>query len=306
MLNPLRLAILVHVVETGSVSAAADELGYTPSAISQQLKKLESETSQPLLRRHARGIVPTDAGHLLVSHARKVLRQLDAAASDLKDLAEGHRGSLAVGAFPTISASFLPEVIDIFKHRYPAIDLSLKSGRFDMLLEDLERGYSNISLLWEYPWDPVKVDGVRVDELFKESYVVLVSAEHPLADRKQIRLEELKDESWIVRANRHPIVEVLDRVVEGAGFRPMIALYANDYQEVQAMVSVGIGVAMAPRSAVAIQHPGVRALSLGRQTPVRNVLVAQREERVHSAAEVAFRAILFEVARERRKLFDTE
>lgn len=305
MLNPQRLAILVHVVETGSVTAAADELEYTPSAVSQQLKKLEREIGQPILRRHARGLVPTDAGHLLVSHARKVLRQLDAAAADLKDLAEGHRGSLAIGAFPTISASFLPDVIDTFKSRYPAINLSLKSGRLDILLEDLERGHSNISLLWEYPWDPIRMDGIRVDELFKESYVILVSREHHLAERQQIRLEELKEESWIVRANRHPIVEVLDRVVEGAGFRPSIALYANDYQEVQAMVSVGIGVAMAPRSAVAIQHPGVRALSLGRHTPVRNVLVAQREERVHSPAEVAFRSIVMEVARRRRETFDT-
>lgn len=305
MLNPQRLAILVHVVEHGSITAAADELGYTPSAVSQQLKKLEQEVTQPLLRRRARGIAPTDAGHILVNHARKVLRQLDAAAADLKDLAEGNRGSLIVGAFPTIAASFLPEVIETFKSRYPAIDLSLKSGRFDQLMEDLERGRSHISFLWEYPWNRVRLDGVRVEELFKEESVILVSKHHPLGGRGQIRLEELRDESWIVRANRHPVVEVLERAAEGAGFRPSITLYANNYQEAQAMVSVGIGVAMAPRSAVAVQHPDIRVLSLGDQAPVRSVLVAQREEKVYSPAEVAFRSILMDVVNKPRESFDT-
>lgn len=281
------------------MTAAADELEYTPSAVSQQLKKLEREVGQPLLDRRTRGVSPTDAGHILTNHARRVLRQLDAAQADLRDLAEGNRGSLVVGAFPTIAASFLPQVIETFKSRYPAINLSLSSGRFDVLLEDLERGKSHLCLLWEYPWKPVHIDNVRLEELFKEESVILVSKEHPLAGRGHIRLEELRKESWIVRANRHPVVEVLERAAESAGFRPSITLYANNYQEAQAMVSVGIGVAMAPRSAVDVQHPNVRVLSLGELAPVRRVLLAQRDERVHSPAEVAFRSILKELAQAR-------
>ncbi|MDR8019113.1 LysR family transcriptional regulator [Nesterenkonia aerolata] len=305
MLNPQRLVILVHVIEAGSVTAAADELGYTPSAVSQQLKKLEREVGQPLVRRQTRGVSPTDAGHTLAHHARKVLRHLDAAEADLRDLTEGNRGSLVVGAFPTVAASFLPEVIETFTSRYPAIDLSLTSGRFDVLLEDLERGVSHLCLLWEYPWRPVQIEGIRLEELFHEESVILVSRDHPLAEAGHVRLEQLRNESWIVRANRHPVVEVLERAAEDAGFRPSIALYANDYQEAQAMVSVGIGVAMAPRGAVAVQHPHVRVLTLGPQAPVRRVLLAQRDERVHTPAEVAFRTILREVARRRQASVDS-
>jgi len=298
MLNPQRLEVLVRVAETGSITAAADELGYTPSAVSQQLKKLEREAGHPLVRRRPRGIIPTDAGHILVSHARKVLRQLDAAAADLRDLAEGNRGSLIVGAFPTMAASFLPRVLETFKSRYPAIDLTVSSGRFDELLEDLERGRSHLCFLWEYPWQPINIEGLRLQALFREDSVILVSKRHPLADQDQINLAQLRDESWIVRANRHPVVEVLERAAEKAGFRPSIALYANNYQEAQAMVSVGIGVAMAPRSAIAIQRPDIRVLALGDEAPVRNVLLAQREERVYSPAEVAFRSVLMELVRQ--------
>ena len=76
-------------------------------------------------------------------------------------------------------------------------------------------------------------------------------------------MEDLRNESWIVRAEAHPVVEVLQRSAHDAGFEPTIGFLANDYQEAQAMVSVGMGVAMVPKTAVALQHPDVRVLSLG-------------------------------------------
>ena len=75
-------------------------------------------------------------------------------------------------------------------------------------------------------------------------------------------------------------------------------MYANDYQEAQAMVSAGIGIAMAPESALTIKHPSVNILSLGEQAPERRILIGQREEKVYSAAEVAFRTALIETARQ--------
>ena len=299
MLDVKKLALLITVVETGSITAAAAELSYTPSAVSQQLQRLEQEAGQPLLRRRPRGVTPTEAGLVLVGHARKILRQLHAAQSDLDELATGRRGSLVVGAFPTVAASFLPRVIEAFRAEYPDISLSIRSARFDVLVEDLERGRTHISLLWDHPWRPFRSETLRVDEIFREAFVVLVSAQHPLAGAESVRMADLASEAWVVRAERHPVVEVLERFAIQAGFRPRIALYSNDYQETQALVSVGIGVALAPQSAVVIQHPGVRVLSLGAGAPQRRVLVAQREERVYSPAETAFRSILWRVVGDR-------
>jgi LysR family transcriptional regulator, transcription activator of glutamate synthase operon len=97
----------------------------------------------------------------------------------------------------------------------------------------------------------------------------------------------------------HPVVEVLQRSAHDAGFEPAIAFQANDYQEAQAMVSVGMGVAMVPKTAVALQHPDVRVLSLGPAAPLRRVLLAQRQDKVYAPAEVAFHSTLLEIARER-------
>ena len=111
-------------------------------------------------------------------------------------------------------------------------------------------------------------------------------------------MEELRKESWIVRAEAHPVVEVLQRSAHDAGFEPSIGFLANDYQEAQAMVSVGMGVAMVPKTAVALQHPDVRVVSLGNAAPLRRVLLAQRQDKVYAPAEVAFQSTLMEIARD--------
>ena len=294
-----RLALLVEVVEQGSITAAAELMLYTPSAVSQLLRKLDQEVGQPLLNRRSRGVVPTEAGQVLAGHARKIVGQMKAAQADLEQIAGLKRGSLAVGTLPTLAGSFLPLVIRAFKKRYPAIGLSLRSARFDELVSDLQSGLTGLCLLWDYPWNRFHDDTIRLTEVFHESTVLLVSRNHPLADREEIRMEELRKESWIVRAEAHPVVEVLQRSAHAAGFEPTIGFLANDYQEAQAMVSVGMGVAMVPKTAVALQHPDVRVVSLGPDAPLRRVLLAQRQDKVYAPAEVAFQSTLMEIARER-------
>jgi molybdenum-dependent DNA-binding transcriptional regulator ModE len=116
-----RLALLVEVVEQGSITAAAELMMYTPSAVSQQLRKLEQEVGQPLLNRRSRGVVPTEAGQVLSGHARKIIGQMRAAQSDLDQIAGVKRGSLTIGTFPTLAGSFLPVVIRAFKRGTPPL-----------------------------------------------------------------------------------------------------------------------------------------------------------------------------------------
>ena len=300
MLDIKRLQVLLKVVETGSVSAAADELFFTPSAVSQQLRKLEEEIGQPLLRRHSRGMVPTDAGHVLAGHARTILRQMDAAAADLASLAGVHGGSVSVGTFPTVGSSFLPLVISRFRHQYPAVKLDVRSQRLEGLMDLLGRGEVGLALLWEYAWNPLDPKAFDLTPVFDEPTVLVVGTEHELADRTHVAMADLGSEQWIVRANDHPVAELLERSCNAAGFTPRISFQANDYQEAQAMVSVGLGIALAPLSAVVNHHPGVKVLGLEGEAPSRRVLLAQRHDRVRAPAEVAFQSLLMQVAEEWR------
>ena len=107
-------------------------------------------------------------------------------------------------------------------------------------------------------------------------------------------IADLADEHWIVRAE-HPVREVLHRSALAAGFEPKVSFQANDYQEAQAMVSVGLGVALAPRTAVLNRHPNVRLISLGSTVPARRVLAAHRRGQVDAPAAVAFSEVLLEI-----------
>jgi len=296
VLDVRRMQVLLAIVEAGSVTSAAAELGYTPSAVSQQLLRLEREVGQPLLERHARGMVPTDAGVALAGHARKVLRQLAAAEADLAEVAGLRRGTVALGTFPTVGSSFLPLAVQRFRRLYPAIQMTIRSGREDDLLRMLEEGTVGLSLLWDYEWSRVDSSDLVLTHLFTDPTVLLVGSDHRLARRRSVRLDQLADEQWIIRAGGHPVVEVLERSALAAGFTPQISFHANDYQEAQAMVSVGLGIALAPRTATVNQHPDVRVISLGDSAPARRILVAHRPDRVRAPAEIALHDALVEVS----------
>ncbi len=297
MLDIKRLQILLAVVEGGSVTAAADELFYTPSGVSQQLRKLEEEVGQPLLQRHARGMVPTDAGHVLAGHARSILRQMDAAIADLDQLAGLKSGSLSLGTFPTLGSSFMPQVISQFRKMYPSINLDVRSTRLQELMGLLSRGEISLRLLWEYEWMPLDRADFELTTLFTEPTVLVVGADHPLAEFDEVDMAATSSEQWIVRANMHPVAELLERSCNAAGFSPKISFQANDYQEAQAMVSVGLGVALAPQSAVMNPHPGVKILSLGTGAASRSVVLAQRRDRVRAPAENAFQSLLVDMGK---------
>jgi LysR family transcriptional activator of glutamate synthase operon len=301
VLNVRRLELLLDVVELGSITAVAEKHLYSPSGVSQQLRRLEAEIGQPLLQRQTRGMVPTEAGHVLAAHTRRILRQMDAAQADLADIAGLNRGSLTLGTFPTLGGSFLPLAISKFKKQYPSIELHVRSTRFDELVAMIQSGQVGMSLLWDYEWNRVDPEEFSLTTVFEDETVLVVGKDHRLAKRRQTDISDLAAEEWIVRGDQHPVVEVLQRSAQAAGFTPRIGFHANDYQEAQAMVSVGLGVALAPRTAVINKHPGVSIIGLGTSAPSRRVLLAYRHDRVRAATEIAFQATLLDVARETRR-----
>src|SRR6185312_10938485 len=251
MLDTNRMFTLRQVADHGSITAAAEALGYTTSAISQQIAKLEKEAGQPLLERHARGIVLTEAGHSVVRHTERILIELQAADAELAEIQGLRAGVLAIGTFPTAGSSLLPLVVKEFKTRHPGVDLVVVSGRFARLVDALRRRETELSLLWDYEWN-------RIDD----PTLLLVSEHHRLADRDSISIGELRDESWVVRADDHPVAQTLEKLCQQGGFTPRTSVFAHDYGEVQAMVAVELGVAIAPRLAVLNPRPDVRSIPL--------------------------------------------
>ncbi|MGV9864327.1 LysR family transcriptional regulator [Rhodococcus koreensis] len=288
MLDTTRMFTLCEVAKHGSITAAAAALGYTTSAVSQQIAKLEKEAGQPLLERHARGIMLTDAGRSIVKHTERILIELEAADAELAEIHGLRAGELAIGTFPTAGSSLLPLVIKEFKTHHPGIDLRVLSGRFAQLVDSLRRRETELSLLWDYEWNRIDDPLLTYHHLMNDPTLLLVSEKHRLADRESIRITELRDESWVVRADDHPVAHTLERLCQQGGFTPRTSFLAHDYGEVQAMVGVELGVSIAPRLAVLNPRPDVRSIPLATRSPQRRILVAHlTERRLSPAAQAA-------------------
>lgn len=287
-----RVLLLAEVARRGSVTGTARALNYTPSAVSQQVSRLESEVGQPLLERHARGVTLTDAGRALVDRAERIERELTAAENELADFAGLRAGTLRVGTFPTVGASLLPPAVIAFRAAHPDVRLTVRSSRIAGLWRMLENREIELSLMWDYDWCRIDRDDITVTPLLDDPPALLVGDGHPLAERRSATLAQLAEDAWITRADNHPVAEALARSCRAAGFEPQIAYEAHDYQEAQAMVAAGIGVALAPRLALDGVRPGVRVLPLRPRTAVRRILLVRMTDHALTHAAQAFAELL--------------
>lgn len=277
-----RLHLLREVGRHGSLTSAATALSFTTSAVSQQIAKLEHEVGVALIDRHPRGVVLTDAGQALLRYADDIDRTIEAARAEMGEFAGLRRGQLRMGTFPTVGASLMPDVVLAFRARHPDVAVTVVSARRAGLLEGLRRRDIELTLLWDYPWERVEDEDLALVPLMSDPTVLLVPSVHPLAARRSVKIESLRDQEWIVR-DEHPVADVLRRVCRDAGFEPRIAFAANDYQETQGMVAAGIGIALAPQLALSALRPDIVAVPLA-GAPARRILLAHLANRRLSPA----------------------
>jgi DNA-binding transcriptional LysR family regulator len=298
VLDVRRLRVLREVARCGSLARAAETLSYTPSAVSQQIAALEREAGTVLLERRARGVVLTEAGRTLVEHAAAILTQLEAAEAALAELAELRRGRLRMASFATAGATVLPRAVDAFRARHPPIELSVQQASPGESVERLRAGLLDLALVVDLDERPA--EGVEVVHLFDDPVQLALHRDHPLAGRADLRLDALKDETWIDVPRLTSGGRVLVRACELAGFEPRVAFESDDYTAIQELVGAGLGVALLPDLALCPPHASVVLRSLGPGGPSRQIQAATRPIAFRSPAAAAMLEILREQRPRRR------
>jgi len=274
-----RLQVLKAVVDTGSVSAAAAALSYTPSAISQQVSALERETGAVLLERVGRGVRPTSAGLLLSEHAARVLASLQEAEDALGALRSGQIGRIRVAAFPTAGSSVVPGALAAFQKRVPKVALDLVVAEPDDALARLRRAEIDVAVVVEgFPPGGEPDDGLERLHLVSDPMRVVLPRGHRLASRRSVEVAALADEAWIAVSSCPGYCQaVVENVCRAAGFAPRYALEADEYPTAQGFVAAGLGVALVPLLALGTAvHPGVVVRRVKGEQPVREVWAATR------------------------------
>ncbi|MEV7360130.1 LysR family transcriptional regulator [Kitasatospora sp. NPDC091276] len=269
------MQVLRAVVDHGSVSAAAGALGYTPSAVSQQVAALERETGTALLERVGRGVRPTAAGLLLAGHAAVIERQVAEAGAALADLRAGRSGSLTVRYFATAGAALVAPAVAAFRRTHPGVRLDLGMTDPEDPLTKVLDGRADLAVVVRS--DGAAHPGLRLVHLRDDPYRAVLPKGHRLAAKRVLDLAELADEPWVGAEPPGPCREVVRGACDAAGFGPSVAVDSADYATAQGFVAAGLGVALVPALGLAQRHPGVTVRRLRGPEPVRALHAAVRE-----------------------------
>jgi DNA-binding transcriptional LysR family regulator len=262
-------------VAHGSFSSAADSLSYSQSAVSQAIATLEGEVGVPLVERNRSGVRPTAAGAALAGHANAILARMQTAEAEVAAIIAGRGGRLRTASFPTAGATLMPKAIAAFRASHPGVDVTLAEGEPDEIAPRLREGEFDLVLLFEFEGAAERLGaGMKRFELLNDPLQLALPGDHPLAERKQLRLEDLSGESWVQASTTSPCAKHVVRSCHAAGFEPRVSFESDDYQTVQGLVASGVGVALIPKLALSTVRPGIRVRALHPRSPVRKVLAA--------------------------------
>lgn len=277
MLNPVHLRTLVEVVKTGSFAEAARRLGYTASAVSQQISAFERAVGVTLFEREAHSIRPAAAAVLIADRGGELLAALDGFEHEVKAMVQGLRGRLRIGTFPTASARVVPKALAKLQAELPGAEIRLDEAEPDDVLPLVLAGELDLALVYAYDLVPrTWPEDLTVLPLLDESLLVMVPSAHQAA-KNNVKLEDLKDERWIASRDGTSGATCLTRLCAAAGFAPKIAFRSNDYEVVQSLVAAGVGVALVPAL-------GYKELAGTHAMPLRHKPVRRHVHIVHRTA----------------------
>ncbi len=297
MLNVNRLRVLIEVANRGSFSAAADALSYTQSAVSQQIAALESETGVNLIERLPRGVRLTPAGRVLLEHAEGIVARLHAAEAELAAIAGLRGGELRMASFPTAGATLMPLAIAIFRAQHPEVAISLAEGEPEEMGPRLSAGEFDLALLFEFDGTSESLGpDITREPLLEDPMFLALPADHALAERRTLRLENLRAEAWIQTSSTSSCARHVVRSCHAAGFDPLVSFESDDYATVQGLVAAGVGVALIPELALSGGRDDIAIRALSPHSPVRRVVAATPAGTRLTPAAAAMRQILIDVA----------
>ena len=301
---------MLHEFATrGSIAKAAAALGYTPSAVSQQLATLEREVGAALLDRTARRAELTDAGRRLVEHAERILAMVEAAEADLSSA--GPTGRVTVTAFPTAAVAFGPALVRRVR-AHPGMSLLLRETQREEGLRLVRSGEVDVALIADWSGrltrpgpgsghgggrggsEGGEESGVlRFYRLLRDPVVLVLPRGHPFADpAKPVDLDELRDEPWLAAPIGEPSRQAVDRLLVGTGGMPPAPWEFEGLSTILSLVARGIGIAALPRLTLAAGDRRVAVRELPVPTQARDVCAVARASSVRRPSVAVILAAL--------------
>lgn len=239
-----RLALLSALADEGNLTRAAARLGIPQPTASRWLAELSEQVGAALLIRDGRGIRFSRLGDALARGATGALRELEAAARQVVDLADPERGEVALAFLHTMGEHRVPQLLRDFRVDHPRVTFTLRQGPVDDTLQWLRDGHVDLALTSPLPTEP-EFDTGRIAE---QELVVVVPPRHQLAKRRRLRLSELAGATFVGFKAGYGLRRITDEMCAAAGFVPELAFEGEEADTLRGLVAAGLGVAVVPPS----------------------------------------------------------
>jgi DNA-binding transcriptional LysR family regulator len=293
MIDVRRLRLLFELSHRGTITAVAEALAYTPSAVSQQLAALEREAGVPLLERTGRRVALTPAGVVLARYAESVLAVLEEASAALAATRSSLTGPLRIGAFPSAARTILPQALVALGGEHPGLELMVTELDPVAVPGALHAGTLDVALTFVYDYVPAEPDPALDTEPLLEECLYLAAAAGQCGSAAT-SIHDWRDAPWIAGSPDTLCHTMVIRACQACGFTPRIRHHADDFATVLALVAAGQGVSLIPQLGITGTPPGV---SLTPVTARRRTSIACRKGTSRHPSVAAFAAAIREQAR---------
>ncbi|MBP1989255.1 LysR family transcriptional regulator [Paenibacillus eucommiae] len=293
-----QLHYFVKVARKQHVTQAAQELHVAQSAVSRQIRLLEEELGVHLFVQKGRNLHLTSVGRLFLDRIEGILTDLERAVIEIHEFSDPEAGEIRIGFPHSVVLNLLPSVVASFKKDHPNVKFRLRQGTYNSLIRDITKGEIDLAFISPFPESHEQVVG---EILLTEELFAILPADHILADYNSIRLEQLKDESFVVFSEEYSLRTIVMSACQKAGFIPKIEFEGEETDTVRGLVAAGMGVSLLPEMAlteISMLQPAKVRVTEPRVT--RTVgLIRRRGDQLPLVAEV-FRRFLIEYFQAKR------
>lgn len=285
-----QLLYTLKIAEEKNFSRAADKLHIAQPSLSQQLSKLEQELGVKLFQRNTSTVELTFAGASFIQHAQKIMDAVAQLRQEMDDISQLRAGRVVVGSMPITGSHLLPYVLPAFKDAYPDIEITLLEDTSLNLEKLTAGGGTDLSLLSL----PLQEPTLAYEPIGEEIIDLAVPPNHRLASsgeaRSGVKLEQLRDEPFIVLKKGQGFRKLTVDLCRGAGFEPNVVFESNNIETVQSLVAAGMGITLVPRFIARAKRSELipAYLPLAEPVPSRTLVIAYRKGRYLSKAAEAF------------------
>lgn len=275
-----RYYAFIKIIETGSFTKAAEELGYTQSAISQMVRSLEQELSTTLILRSRKGMALTPDGEEFLPYIKKIYNSYRELMEKSKEMQGLQGGIIRIGTFSSVSSSWLPDLIKNFKEIYPSVKFELQQGEYTSIAQLIKEGSVDFGFV-----NPDAVTNLHTITLKQDEMLAILPYDHKLGNQERVTLNELSNEPFILLDEGQLSVPL--KFFKKNNIHPNIQFRVYDDYTIISMVEKGLGIAILPE--LILDNIGYKIIKKKIHPPiVRTIGIAFKDKKTLPIASRCF------------------